>query len=99
VRADVAELPDGLDDFANPAASIRSFTVKGRTAGAFADTLVAAPSVGKVVLGAPEAGNGARRFGIAADMLKSVAAGPLRLANLSAPDQSEAEGDFLLRIL
>jgi hypothetical protein len=101
VRAEVVDLPDALDDFANPAAMIRSVTIKGRAAGAgtFADTLISAPSVGRVVLGTPETANGGRPFGIAADVLKSVTAGTIRLANLTAPGQSKTEGDFLLRIL
>jgi len=99
VRAEVVDLPDALDDFANPAAAIRSVTIKGRAGGTFADTLISAPSVGRVVLGVPETSNGGRPSGIAADVLKSVTAGAVRLVNLSTPEQSKTDGDFLLRIL
>jgi hypothetical protein len=52
-----------------------------------------------VVLGVPETANSGRPFGIAADVLKSLTAGAVRLANLSTPEQSKTDADFLLRIL
>ena len=76
-------LPDSPDDFANPAASIRSVVARSTTS-----ALIAAPTVGKVSLGllSPSAG------GLAADQILSVSGKPstrglpaLRLRNLDAP--------------
>jgi hypothetical protein len=99
VRAEVVDLPATLDDFANPAATIGAFAVNARAPGAFSDTLVAAPSIGRVVLGAVSPANNARPFGLAADTIKTLTAGPLRLANLTSPDQSRADEDLLVRVL
>ena len=38
-------------------------------------------------------------FGVAAHAVASLTAGAKRLANLSTPDQSQREEDFVLRIL
>ena len=52
----MAELPDGTDDFANAAATIGSLAVGAR--GTFANTLIAAPTIGRVLLGQVTTANG-----------------------------------------
>ncbi|HZN65801.1 MAG TPA: S8 family serine peptidase [Tepidisphaeraceae bacterium] len=99
VRGDVATLPDGLDDFANGAATLGSLQIGGRGGGAFSDTRVAAGSIGRVLLGAVTSANGGNPFGIAADTIRSITAGTLRLANLGTPEQSQAQGDFIVWVL
>jgi hypothetical protein len=99
VRGDLAALPAATSDFANAAASIGKLSIGGK-AGAFANTLIAAPSIGKVVLGAVTTGNGGNVFGVAADSLQGILTGNgLRLANLTDPSSSTADGDFAVRIL
>jgi hypothetical protein len=38
-------------------------------------------------------------FGLSADTIKALTAGPLRLANLTSPDQSRTDEDLLIRVL
>ena len=61
VRGEVTDLPDGTDDFANPAATIGRLTLGPR--GTFGNSLIAAPTVGRVVLGTVTTANGGRPFG------------------------------------
>ena len=96
LRADVNTLPNGADDFADPSAAIASFSVTGR-AGTFGNTLVAAPAVGRVVLGTVRTDNGGTPFGVAATVVQSVAVPSFRGSRL--PKGERADGDFRLRVL
>ena len=97
-------LPDSSDDFTSPG-EIKTFTVRGRTAGSFSDTLIAAATLGKVGLGGPVAtANGGQTFGVAGNTIKSVsgstdAGDSLRRSNLDDPAGSFAAVDFVLRVL
>ena len=100
VQPAVTALPASLADFANPAASIRSVSVKG----AFGNSLVAAPSVGRASLGSVAAtANGGVPFGVAADRVDAVAGTTpterLRGRRLDDPAESMAEGDLVVRLL
>jgi hypothetical protein len=96
VRSDVTTLPDGKDDFVDASAGIRSFSVVG---GAFSNTLVAAASIGRVLLGSVTSSNGGTPFGVAADTLRSLILPSLRLVNGSDPSASRNNADFYARIL
>ena len=98
VKGEITTLPDGTDDFASPTSAIGSLTVTGRSS-PFADTLVAAPSIGRVMLGAVSAANGDEAHGLAADGILSLTTPSLRLRNLSAPGDSRTDDDFVVRIL
>jgi hypothetical protein len=104
VRADLFALPDSLDDFANPAATLRSFTVKGKAA-TFSNTRVAAPAVGKAVLGGATIGTTAGNpFGLAADRLTSVVGstsvnGPYKLSKRDEPGSGVGLIDFAVLVL
>jgi hypothetical protein len=97
VRGDVAALPAGAGDFVDPAAAIGNVTITGR-AGTFSNSMVAAPSVGRVLLGQVQTPNGGTPFGVAADVLKAITTPSLRLSNLSDPTASRTDGDFNVRI-
>lgn len=95
-------LPDSMDDFANPAAQIRSVSVTSKAAGAFVDTLIAAPNVGRVSLGSIVTGNAGAAFGVSADSIASVrgsTGAKLSLKGLDDPSETEREGDFVARAL
>ena len=102
VRNGLNTLPDGTDDF-TAAMPIKSVTVKGRGAGAFSDTLVAASQVGKLSLNAVAPDNGGTTHGVCADQVRSAAAtttaGKLKLRALADPASSVTDGDFVLRLL
>ena len=95
----VSALPSTAADFANPAASIRAVSVKG----AFSGSLVAAPSVGRAVLGTVNPANGGAPFGLGTDRLQSLSAltptRRLRLSRLDDPAGSVTEGDFNVRLI
>jgi hypothetical protein len=93
VRSDVTTLPAAAADFASGAA-IGSFR-----SGAFGNTLVAATSLGKVLLGAVTTANGGTPFGVAADAVRSISTPTLRLKNLSDPAATQRDGDFYVRIV
>lgn len=89
-------LPDSADDFANSSASIGSFIVRG---GQFSNTSIAAPTIGKVLLGSVQTSNNGTPFGIAADSLRSLTTPTLRLARATDPAASRTEADFVVRIV
>jgi hypothetical protein len=104
VRDDVDALPDAADDFADPSAAIKSVSVTGKSSGAFGNTLIAAPAIGKLSLGPVSTDNGGTTFGVAADAVSTLTGraggrGRLKLKGLSEPGDSIVEGDFLIRLL
>jgi hypothetical protein len=95
VRPDLADdLPDALDDFANPAASIRAVTAKASTS-----TFVAAPAVGKVSFGIATA------VGVAGDRITSLTGRPgvgqpaFKAKNLDLPGSAPVIPGVDLRVL
>ena len=102
----VTSLPASLSDFANAAATILGVTVKARVAPVgFSNSLIAAPAIGKLSLGAVQTANGGAPLGVAADRVASVSAvlvggtGLLKRSRLDDPSGSFNDGDFLLRLL
>jgi hypothetical protein len=99
VASGFTTLPDSADDFSNPAAVIRGVSVKG----AFSNTLVAAPTIGRASLGQVAPANGGSVFGVAADRVQTVAAvtpsGVIRRARLDDPAGSVLEQDFAVRVI
>ena len=94
----VMTLPASAAEFVNPAAAIRSVAVRG----AFGNTLVAAPSVGRASLGIVTTFNNGAAFGVAADRIQSVSVvtqAPRRLARLDDPAGSLVESDFNVRLV
>ena len=89
-------LPDSRDDFVNPQAAIGSFSVRS---GSFSNSLVAAPAVGRVLLGSVQTGNGGAPFGIAADALRSLRSPTVSVLNATEPAASRTDGDFVVRIV
>lgn len=104
VRPDLAGLPTAASDFANPAASIGSLTLKSLEPSAFGNTGVAAPVLGKLTLGAVASFNGGEfEQGVAADFVGYVAGstnllGPFRFNGLTAPGDHVSEDDFVIRV-
>ena len=96
VRGDLNDLPDGRDDFANGSSTIASVSVRG----AFSNSRIAAPTVGKVAMRSVQTANGGAAFGLAGGFFSSVSApapvGRKRLLN--TPDESQQAGDFLIRV-
>ena len=95
-------LPDSMDDFANASAQIRSLSVTSRAAGAFVDTLIAAPNLGNVSLGAIVTGNAGNAFGVSGDSIAAVRGSTgarLALRGLDDPADTTGEGDFVTRVL
>jgi hypothetical protein len=95
-------LPDSMDDFANAAAQIKSVSVTSKAAGAFVDTLIAAPHVGSVSLGSIVTGNAGNAFGVSGDSIATVRGSTgtkLSLKGLDEPSETETEGDFVARVL
>src|SRR5688500_2123912 len=72
VRDDVNGLPDSADDFADPSAVLKGVSVTGKSSGAFSNTLIAAPAVGKLSLRSVSTGDGGRPFGVAADSVAGL---------------------------
>ena len=95
----VTGLPASPADFANGSASIGSLAVRGT----FTDSLVAAPTIGRLTLPSVPTSNNNRPFGVAADLIRSAAVtvGPraLRLSNLGDPARSASHEEFVLRAL
>jgi hypothetical protein len=100
----VAALPASLSDFSNAAALIAGVSVKARGAG-FSNTLIAAPTLGRLSLGSVQASNGGTPFGVAADRVSSISGitvggiGTIRRARLDDPSASLSDGDFVLRLM
>lgn len=104
VAAGFVGLPDSIDDFANPAAVLKSFAVKGRFVGSFADARVAAPTIGRVAVGNIMASNGGTVLGLAADTFGSVRGDvdgieKLKLKDLIDPSQSVSRTDAVIRVV
>lgn len=100
VQGGVSTLPTSSADFANPAASIRSLSVKRL----FSNSLVAAPTIRRASLGnVSSPANNGTAFGVAAQRIQSVSAttpsGRVRAARLDDPAGSVIEGDFNVRLL
>jgi hypothetical protein len=79
-------------------------TVKGvGGAPSFVNSNIAARTVGKLSLGAIQAGNGGVPFGVAGDTIASVTgtagAAPVRLSRLADPAQSTVQEDFTVNVL
>ncbi|HXE52390.1 MAG TPA: hypothetical protein VN541_05210, partial [Tepidisphaeraceae bacterium] len=72
VRSDLDGLPSTAADLSNPAASIKTFTVRGH--GAFSNTIVSAGTIGSASLGAVQTANAGTPFGVAAHHVRSVRA-------------------------
>jgi hypothetical protein len=104
VRDDVTTLPDSADDFADPTATINTFSVKSKLSGSFSDTLIAGSNLGKVAVGTVDTTNAGVPFGVAALTIKSITGttdvgGPLKASKLDLPGSSISLGDFRVRLL
>lgn len=107
VLAGFASTPAGLPvlgDFADPAAQIRSISVRSRASGSFAGSIVSAPVVRKASLGVAASNNGGTPFGLIADQIGSVsgisdAGGAYRFAKVFDPQDLLVVGDFIVRAL
>jgi hypothetical protein len=93
-------MPQSASDFNNASASIAAVTNKG----VFSDSVIAAPTIGKLALGTVQTANNGVSFGVVADGLALLTAtnpalGPLRIAKLDDPSASNTAEDFVLRIL
>jgi len=104
----VTTLPATLADFSNPAATIGGVSVKSRAgavASGFSNSLIAAPTVGKLSLGPIQTLNGGTPFGVAADRIASISgvavggSGLIRRSRLDDPAGSLTDGDFTLRLI
>lgn len=104
VRPGVFTLPNSLDDFANPAASIKAFTLKTKNA-PFSNTRIAAPTVDKAALGTAATGTAAGNlFGLAADRVGSVTGatsvmGLYKLSKRDEPGSGLGVIDFAVLVL
>jgi subtilisin family serine protease len=93
------------DAFADPAAQIKSFVVKGKFVGSFDDARVAAPAIRKAVLGDVRSVNDGVPLGVAADLIASVAgtfdggAEAFKFKNLIEPAQSVSRSDAVIRLV
>lgn len=101
---DATALPTTIDDFPNPTATIRSFTVKAKFTGAFTAGQIAAPSIGKASLGNVLTDNGGTAFGVAADNIGSISgiydgSEKFKLKKLGDPSQSVTRNDLVIRVL
>ncbi len=101
-RSDLDVLPGSTSDFSDLSAQIKSISFKSKAAGAFSNTLIAAPTIGKVSLGAVQTSNGGTPFGVSGHFIKSFSAnanGSLKQANLSDPSASLQVEDFFVRLV
>jgi hypothetical protein len=103
VAAAISTLPSSLADFVNSSAAIGTLSV--RKAGTFSNTLIAAPTIGKLALGAVQTANAAPTFGVAADrvgLISGIAvggSGALRQSRLDDPAGSITDRGFVVRVL
>jgi cyclophilin family peptidyl-prolyl cis-trans isomerase len=100
--AEGAALPDAATDFV-AAATIRSVTVRNRTAASFVNSDIAAQTLGRMNLGVINTANGGVPFGLAGDTILSVtatdAAGArIRFARLTEAGDSRESADFKVRV-
>lgn len=104
VAGPVQSLPQSAD-FVNRGAVIRSVAIRTRIGAGFSNALVAAPTIGRLSLGAIQTANAAVPFGVAADRvtwfsgIATGGAGVLRRSRLDDPADSVSDGDFSLRVL
>lgn len=105
VKSGVTTLPDALDDFANPAATLKSFSLKGKSA-TFSTTRIAAPTIARATLGLadPSPNSAAIACGVSADRLSSVSGstttmGSYRLTRREEPGSGLSVGDFAIVVL
>jgi hypothetical protein len=104
MRADLSDLPTSTADFSNGIAAIRSITLKGKLPGTFANTHIAAPSIGKLSLGPIATYNALHPFGVAGDRVDAFSAasnqrGAFKLARQEPPTVAVSEDDFVVRVL
>lgn len=103
VAAGLATLPDSPDDFANPASRIGAVTVKNKGPQAFVSALVAAPTLGKLKLGAASASASQPAPGVAGRTIAALGASAsgqlVRLSKLDDPARSQIVGDLVIRVL
>jgi ELWxxDGT repeat protein len=101
VKVAVTGLPATLTDFDAPTAGISSLSIKGNpaspTADAFANSLVAAGVLGKVVLIRVDTTND-EPFGFAADKFGAISGLHQAIAKLDTP-QEIVDGDLVVRVL
>jgi hypothetical protein len=104
VRADLSSLPSAMSDFTNPASTIKSFTLRNKTA-TFNDTKIAAGTVGKASLGIAQiSASTGNKYGIAADAVAAVAGstnteGPYKRARLKDPADGFGVINFAITLL
>lgn len=104
VRSDLAGIPVADTDFVNPAASIGSLTLKSTDTSAFGNTGVAAPSLGKLVIGAVASFNGGLfEQGVAARLIGSITGstnllGTFQFNGFTAAGDHVREDDFVIRV-
>jgi hypothetical protein len=96
--------PNPDDTFANPAAQLKSLTVKSKAPNAFAGSHVAAPTIGSVKLGHVAVDNAGQVFGVVSRKMKSMSAvtpGQPKFSQktLLAAGGAYNEGDFEVRLL
>jgi hypothetical protein len=97
----VEELPDSSDDF-DVAAEIKALTVKGISGSAdpsFLDSRVAARNLGKVNLKDIQPDNEGIPFGISADKITSYTRTGVKLSKLDTPGETDAQEDYIIRIV
>jgi subtilisin family serine protease len=104
VAAGFVGLPDSADDFANAAAVLSAFAVRGTSAGAFAASYVAAPTVRRASLGSVDTTADGVVFGVAAQDVFSVTGrydGQAKFSEKGLADVADSlsQGDFLVRVL
>jgi hypothetical protein len=104
VRSDLSSLPAAMSDFTNPASSIKSFTLRNKTA-TFNETRIAAGTVGKASLGTAQFAIDSETFyGLAADKVASVTGstsnqGPYKQSRLDDPADSFNVVNFAVTLL
>jgi hypothetical protein len=104
VRSDLAALPTTTSDFTNPASSIKSFTLRNRTA-TFNETRIAAGAVGKASLGVAQiSATTGNTYGVSADAVASVTGstnteGPYKRSRLKDPADGFAVINFAVTLL
>ena len=95
-------LPNSAADF-DGVSTIRNVSIRNRLpTAAFADSNIAASTLGRINLGTVQTSNGGNAFGLAAQTINSISAvnagAPIRGAHLTEPTQSLDFTDFHVRI-
>lgn len=104
VRSDLSLLPTAASDFTNPASSIKSFTLRNKTA-TFNETRIAAGTIGKASLGTAQFAIDSETFyGLAADKVVAVTGttanqGPYKKSRLDDPADSFNVVNFAVTLL